>query len=393
MIPRLKPTLGFAEFFAALRPGARDDVQNFEREFASLMGQSHALAFPYGRTGLVMLLEALGFKGQEVICPAYTCVVVPHSIVYSGNVPVFVDSEPDGFNMNLDLAEEAVTPNTAAIIATSIFGYPVNLDRLEAFKKRHPQIVVIQDCAHSFAAEWKERPVQQAGEAALFGLNISKILCSVFGGMITTNDAQLFGRLKDVRDRSLRPSGAGKSLRRALYLAAAYPTFWGPVYGLVNRMERSGFLNRFVKYFDESVIDMPCDYLESMCALEGRVGLANIARYQEVIRLRREAAEYYFHTFESRNDFMLPPKIDGATYSHFVVQVEDRKRWLKQALRRGVQLGQLIEYNIPEMSSYGGRKPDEFPVSAKYARTTINFPVWGGQRVARKVGTVVEGLV
>ena len=63
------------------------------------MGKKHAIFFPYGRTGLLFLLEALGISDQEIICPAYTCVVVPHAIVLSRNEPVFVDSNPDTFNL------------------------------------------------------------------------------------------------------------------------------------------------------------------------------------------------------------------------------------------------------------------------------------------------------
>ena len=135
MIPRLKPTIGIKELVAALRPARMDDVERFEQDFASLMGQKYALAFPYGRTGMMLLFEALGFKEKEIICPAYTCVVVPHSIVYSGNTPIFVDCEQGGFNMDLGEAEKAITEKTGAIIATSLFGYPVDLDKLDALKK------------------------------------------------------------------------------------------------------------------------------------------------------------------------------------------------------------------------------------------------------------------
>ena len=110
MIPRLKPRLGLRELLAALLPPRRGEVARFEADFAAHMGQRHAVAFPYGRTGLALLLEALGFKGREVICPAYTCVVVPHAVVVSGNEPVFVDSRPDDFNMDLGLAERAIGP-------------------------------------------------------------------------------------------------------------------------------------------------------------------------------------------------------------------------------------------------------------------------------------------
>jgi perosamine synthetase len=385
MIPRLKPTIGIKELVAALRPPHRDDVERFERSFAKLMGQKYSLAFPYGRTGMMLLFEALGLKNKEIICPAYTCVVVPHSIVYSGNTPVFVDCEQGGFNMDLGKAEKAITEKTGAIIATSLFGYPVDLDKLDALKKKYPHIAIIQDCAHSFAAEWKGRPVQKAGVAAIFGLNISKILTSIFGGVITTDNEGIYQKLKTIRDQKLKKPDCLKGFRRLLYLMAVYPVFWGPVYNLINRLERSGQLNYFVQYYNDITIDMPIDYLEGMCGVEARVGLNNINRYQIIINKRKEAVKYYFENCPDNEEFQLPPLVNGATYSHFVVQVPDREKYFKKALCQGVQLGWLIEYNIPEMKAYGGNRLDKYPVSANYSRTTINLPVWGGEKLSQKV--------
>jgi dTDP-4-amino-4,6-dideoxygalactose transaminase len=324
-------------------------------------------------------------KCGEIICPAYTCVVVPHAITYSGNVPVFIDCEQGGFNMDLDLAEKAITEKTRAIIATSLFGYPVNLDRLDKIRNHYPHIHVIQDCAHSFAVKWKGRHVQKEGMAALFGLNISKTLTSIFGGMITTDDEKFFLALKKLRDYRLKKPRSKKGLRRLLYLLAVCPTFWEPMYGIVNRMERSGIIDCFVQYYDERKIDMPSDYLEQMASVEARVGIENIKRYAAIIKDRREAADYYFEHLDSKADFELPPKIESATYSHFIVQVPNRNGWLQKALRHNLQLGWLIEYNIPEMEAYGGHRPGEFPVATSYARTTINLPVWGGRKLAERV--------
>jgi len=385
MIPRLKPTIGIKELVAALRPARRDDVERFEQDFALLMGQKYGLAFPYGRTGMMLLFEALGLKDQEIICPAYTCVVVPHSIVYSGNTPVFVDCEQGGFNMDLGKAEKAITEKTGAIISTSLFGYPVDLDKLDALKRKYPHVMIMQDCAHSFAAEWKRRPVQKTGVAAIFGLNISKMLTSIFGGMVTTDDEEIYRKLRDLRDKTLHPADWKKGLRRLAYLVSVFPALWEPIYGIINYMERYGLIDYFVQYYDESKIDMPADYLQQMTALEARVGRANITLYEKIIENRKAAARYYFNYFDDKPEFILPPQVPGATYSHFVVQVPDREKWLNKALRQGVQLGWLIEYNIPEMTAYGGHGLDKFSVSANYSRTTINLPVWGGEKLSQKV--------
>ncbi len=374
MIPRLKPSLDWRELVAALTPPRKDDVERFEQAFACKMDQKHAIAFPYGRTGLILLLEALGLKNKEVICPAYTCVVVPHAVVYSGNKPVFVDSQEEDFNMNLDLVPEAITEQTGAVIATSIFGYPVNLDKLDAIRRKYPNIPIIQDCAHSFAAEWQGRAVQREGIAAIYGLNISKLMTSIFGGMVTTDDDELAKKLIELREIHLKPALLTKSFRRFLYLVVVYPTFWKPVYGLINRLERSSLLNRFVKYYDEAKIDMPKDYLEGMTPIEARVGLVQLKKYDSIVENRRKMAKFYDENLRNISDLRLPPIVEGATYSHYVPRVKNRNRILRKFLKKGIQLGWLIEYCIPRMGSYS--EQSNYKVAEKLSINTINIPIY-----------------
>lgn len=396
MIPRLKPRLGARELLAAVSPW-RGGVEEFEAAFAAQMGQRYAVAFPYGRTGLALLLEALGLGGARVLCPAYTCVVVPHAVVQAGAEPVFVDSRDADFNMDLERAARALDQGRGrALVATSIFGYPVDLDQLDEIRARHPGVAVIQDCAHSFAAEWKGRPVQREGEAAIFGLNISKLMTSVFGGMVTTDRPELAERLRALRHERVAPASWTKSLRRLAYLAAVYPAFHPVVYGMVNRLERSGLLDRFVRYYDEGVIAMPADYLDGMSALEGRVGAVQAGRYRALVQHRRRLAALYGRALEGTPGLRLPPRVEGATWSHYVPRVEDRARVLEGARVRGVQLGQLIEYCIPHMPAYRGREgaaAAEFPVAARLSETTINLPLAVSEAQAERTAAVVREVM
>ncbi|MSQ94960.1 MAG: hypothetical protein EXR98_10455 [Gemmataceae bacterium] len=387
MIPRFKPTLGWREMLALLFPTGRGEVARFECAFAELMGQRHAIACPYGRTGLWLLLQALGLKNKEILCPAYTCVVVPHAIVHSGNEPVFIDSQPGDFNMDLDRARQAVTEKTGAIVATSIFGYPVNLDKLREFRRDFPQVQVIQDCAHSFAAQWRGQPVQREGDAAIFGLNISKLITSIFGGMVTTDDDALASRLRALHAQSVRPGSWMRSLSRRCYLAAVNVAFWEPIYGMINALERSGLLNRFVKYYDEGRIDIPADFLTGMTSLQAKIGRRQVERYPAIIARRHAIAAYYHERLSGRSDLQLPPLVEGATYSHYVLLV-DRRADLAMAMRRhGVQLGTLIDYSIPEMAAYRQRPGNRFacPVAADFSRRSINLPIAVSLRDAEKI--------
>jgi dTDP-4-amino-4,6-dideoxygalactose transaminase len=378
MIPRLKPMLGWREIIAALRFPRRNDVSRYEHSFATQMGLRYGIAFPYGRTALLILLEALGLRNKEIICPAYTCVVVPHAILLSGSIPVFVDCQKDDFNMDLAHAEAMVSERTGAIISTSLFGHPVNLDQLDGFRRKHPQVTVIQDCAHAFSARWKERPVQKEGTAALFSTNISKLMTSIFGGMIATNDPWLAEKVEALRDERLRPATLLKGARRFMYLMAVYLAFRPSCYGITFLLQQRGMLDKWVKYYDETKVDMPHDYLERMTAIEARVGLAQLSRYDEIIRTRQEMAALWREHLSATQGIRLPPATAGATWSHFPCLVENRTTWKRMWHRNNLELGQVGDYCIPDMPAYQQYRRGRYPRASYYASHELDFPLVAG---------------
>lgn len=391
MIPRLRPSLSVADVAAAFL--AEKSVEDFECAFAATMEQAYAIAFPYGRTAQMLLMEALDLKGREIILPAYTCVVVAHAVVLAGGRPVFVDSEAHGFNMDLDKAEAAITADTGAIIATSIHGYPVDLDRIDAIAARHPHVVILQDCAHSFAAEWKGRPVQKHGRAAFFGLNISKLMTSIFGGMITTEDADLAARLRHLRDRGLEAGGRG--LSRAVYLAAATTALVPPAFSLVKRISDLGLIDRFVRYYDETLIDMPGDHLVQIGRAEASVGVRQCSAYRGIIERRRRIAAFYDEALAEVLPDARPPLVDGATYSHYVLRVADPDGMVKAAARRGIELGRLIDYCVPDMMAYRAMTSTlgPFDETRRLNASVVNLPVWVDETQARRVVEVIQAAM
>jgi dTDP-4-amino-4,6-dideoxygalactose transaminase len=382
MIPRFKPYLGKEELLAALRrqEGA---VSRFEQEFARTFEAKYAIAFPYGRSALWAFFKAMGIEGAEVIMPAYTCVVVAHAIVLSGNIPRFVDITLYDYNMDLDQVEVAINEQTRAIIATHLFGYPLNVDRLgeivrAAEARWGHKIWVVQDCAHAFGARWQGKLVCNEGDAALFSLNISKMITSVFGGMMTTNDPELYRKLRAFRDEHFVQPSFLKRIRRFLYLLAVYPAFNERIYGLVNWLEEeTPILNRLTKaYHLDDRIHFPPDYLDLMIELEAKVGLVQLRKYPEIVRRRQENARYYDQQLRGTPGLELPPLVEGATYSHYVVRVPDRRTVMEAMRRQGVQLGNLIQYSVPHIAVYTqyamGRS---FRNSWLCSQNIINLPV------------------
>lgn len=379
-IPRLKPNYTFSDWIAVFNIFQKNPIESYEKEFATKFENDYGVMFQHGRSGLYALLKMWGLENDEVICPAYTCVVVPNAIVLSGNVPVFLDSSKESFNMDLELLENSITGKTKAIVVTHIFGYPMDVVKVQQIVKNAEQkyghkIYVIQDAAHSYGAAWQGKLVTKYGDAAIFGSNISKIINSIFGGMVITNSKETFVKLKSWRKNNAKASGFSKSFKRFLYFIAVNFAFNSYVYGFVNWLERVGALDKFVKYFEEDKIYFPPDWDMMPSNIEARVGINQLKKYDNIIENRVKNAKNWINKLQNKEcEFM--QDIDGSTYSHCVALVEDREKWLEKYRKEGIQLGILIEYSIPYMKAYESYKRGEYPVSLEYSRKSINFPNW-----------------
>ena len=383
MIPRLKPFIGFEEIAALFRP-VNDAVQKFESAFAATFSTRHAVAFPYGRSALWAFFKAMGIENAEIVQPAYTCSVVGHATVLSNNIPVFVDISLHNYNMDLDLFRNAITPKTRAVLPTHLFGYPMDVDTVnqivhEAENRFGQRIYIIQDCAHSFEAEWQGKSVVNAGDGALFGLNFSKQITSIFGGMFTTNDGEIAAKLLVFRDRYYSEKSWSVKLSRLLYLPAASIAFNDLVYGFTYWLQNNtGLLRQLTDaYHLDEKIHFPPDYLKRLSPVEARVGLEQIIKYRTIKSRRREIATQYFDQLKVPDSWVMPPKVEGATYSHFVIRVPNRNEVMKLVAKHGVQLGQLIEYSMPHLPAYQKYSSNnQYPNSFLCSQSLINLPIY-----------------
>jgi dTDP-4-amino-4,6-dideoxygalactose transaminase len=288
--------------------------------------------------------------------------------------------------MELEQLESAMNENTRVVIPTHVFGYPMNVsvvnDIVQTAEKQYGhKIWVVQDCAHSFGARWHGELVSDAGDVALYGLNISKLITSIFGGMLTTNDDVLADRIRGWRDSHFHKPTVVKSLFRRLYLLAVYPAFTDTLYGLIHWLQKeTSLLNPLTRaYHLDEKIHFPPDFMDLMLNVEAEVGQRQLEKYDRVVARRREGAKYYNEALTGTGIDNLPPIVDGATYSHYVIRVKNRDSFMKAMARRGVQLGQLIEYSVPHMQAYAqDTDPSRFPNSLLASRHTINLPIHPG---------------
>lgn len=177
-------------------------IDKFEHEFAEFLGVKHATTVTSGTSALHLALLALGVgPGDEVIVPAFTMIASVYSIIYTGATPVFIDSEPDTYNMDVTQLESKITKRTKAIMPVHIYGHSCDMDPILEVAGRHG-IPVLEDAAEAHGATYKSHACGSIGKINCFSFYANKIITTGEGGMVVTNDDHLMERCKLLKDLS-----------------------------------------------------------------------------------------------------------------------------------------------------------------------------------------------
>lgn len=181
-------------------PNCDDIVADFEKEFASFCGTRYALTCVNGSVALRLALIACGVKpGDEIIVPPYTFIATASIVLEANCVPVFVDIDPDTYNLNPTEIEKALTKRTKVIIPVHFAGQACDMDAIMAIAKKH-DLRVIEDACHGHGAEYKGKKLGSIGDAGCFSFQSSKNLTSGEGGMVITNDETLYDTMNSLRN-------------------------------------------------------------------------------------------------------------------------------------------------------------------------------------------------
>ncbi|WP_338441285.1 DegT/DnrJ/EryC1/StrS aminotransferase family protein [Synechococcus elongatus IITB4] len=175
--------------------------RQFEQEFAAWCGSQHAIAVANGTVALEIPLRALGLEpGDEVIVTPRTFLASASSIVQVGATPVFADVDPDSQNLTAATIEPLITPRTKAILCVHLAGWPCEMHPILELARAH-QLAIIEDCAQAHGARYQGQSVGAIGTVAAWSFCQDKIMTTGGeGGMITTNDAELWSKMWSAKD-------------------------------------------------------------------------------------------------------------------------------------------------------------------------------------------------
>jgi dTDP-4-amino-4,6-dideoxygalactose transaminase len=182
------------------------EVSEFEKEVGAYCAVPYAIACASGTDALVLAMRALGVgPGDEVITPAYSFLASASAIALVGGKPVFVDVEPDTYNLDATKLEKAITPRTKAVIVVHLFGQCADLEAIQAICKKH-NIPLVEDAAQAIGAEWQGRRAGSWGEIGCFSFFPSKNLGAFGdGGLVVSTQAALGDKLRLLREHGARP--------------------------------------------------------------------------------------------------------------------------------------------------------------------------------------------
>ena len=189
-------------------------TKEFERMFASFVGAKYACAVTSGTAALYVGLKALGIgNGDEVIVPDLTFVACPNSVEATGAKPILVDIEKNALNLDLNKISKSVSKKTRAIMPVDFNGRPVDLKILREFVDKK-DIMLIEDAAHAIGCYYNKKHLGTTSDIGIFSFSTPKIITTGQGGMIVTNNKQIYERSMALKDFG-RKVGIKKEMKKA----------------------------------------------------------------------------------------------------------------------------------------------------------------------------------
>ena len=318
------------------------NVDLLEQEFAELIGTRYAVAVNSCTAALHSILLTLDMRpGDEVLVPSDTFVATANAVLYTGSKPVFVDSDPNTFNMSPEDIENKITNRTKAILAVHLAGNPCDMKSLSEIAEDHG-VQLLEDCAHAHGAKFQGTNCGTFGLAGAFSFYATKVVTSCEGGIVTTDNQGVADRIRRIRNQG-----------------------------------RGG-------YGPQEITELGNNY--RMSDVHAVIGLSQLKHLSQFVKERQNIARKY-NEFLSHTNWAEPQQIrDGDSCSYYVYLIKlstdspfGRDETVKKLTERGI--GTSILYHPAHRQPFYLRITDRdpiCPVAIELGNSTLALPMYNG---------------
>lgn len=322
-------------------------VVEFERGVAEYVGAKYAVAVSNGTAALHIACLAAGIKNEdEVITTPITFAASSNSVLYCGGKPVFADIDADTYNISPADIEKKITNKTKAIIPVHHSGQPCNMEEITKIAKRH-NLLVIEDAAHALGAKYKGKKIGSISDMTCFSFHPVKPITTGEGGMVVTNDENLYQRLLLFRSHG------------------------------ITRDDNMMTENQGDWYYQQ----LELGYNYRITDISSSLGCSQLKRLDGFLKRRKEIADYYNKEFAGIKGLQIPKQANGCNsgWHLYILQFLTRdRRKVFDTLREagiGVNVHYIPVYKHPYYQQHG--YSDVSCVNAeKFYKNAISLPIY-----------------
>jgi len=319
--------------------------QAYKRAIASYLNAEENQIFLYwkGRVALYALLKAMGVgKDDEVILPAFTCVVVANAILYLGAKPVYVDIDVNTFNTRFNDIQKVVTARTKVIICQNTFGLSSDIEKITSFAKEN-SIYTIEDCTHGFGGYYHQKPNGTYCGAAFYSTQWNKPFSTGTGGFALVNNLKLIDSLQLINQNLVKPSFKQKISLKLLYFVREKllnkHTYWLLV-NFYRFLSKHNLILGSSSGEEITTTIVPPNYFMKLSEVQMKKGIKHLKTLPEVLKRRKENAHIYSEYLKNRGKNHVSFSLfDNHSFLKYPLLVENREEVFRLAEKNNIVLG------------------------------------------------------
>lgn len=356
-------------------------ISRLKSEISKYLLTDEILFHYKGRVSLYAVLKAMGVsEDDEVIIPAYTCVVVPNPIIYLGAKPIYVEIDEKSLCIDISLLEQNISAKTKVIICQNTYGLSANVDKIVEIAKKH-NLFTIEDCTHGFGGSYKGRPNGSYCDAAFYSMQWNKPFSSGVGGFLTINNPVLTQRINEIDKNKAELGLITKLNLKTLFFVKRYllndTTYWMMV-KIYRWLSKHNIVTGSSTGEEISDVKMPEKFFMNYSEVQAKEGLRNIKNLAALLALRKTNASRYTAFLKSAGKkFVVDELHENHSFLKYPVFVKDRERFFDLARHHKVELGDWFNSPIHPIQSDFEKWymiPENFPIANYASQHVVNVP-------------------